>query len=71
LAANAVDNVVLGPGVKLAAVVNTIKAVNSTVVMGGLRVHASDFIVETSTLAVQFLKQFSNLYCQFWQHSLT
>src|SRR5665647_1772296 len=34
LAASAVDRVVLGPGVKVAAVANSIKAVNSTLVMG-------------------------------------
>src|SRR5665647_1327672 len=34
LAASAVDRVVLGPGVKVAAVANSIKAGNSTLVMG-------------------------------------
>jgi hypothetical protein len=43
LAASAVDKVVLGPGVKLEAVHNTKRAVNSAGVIKGLNAQALDF----------------------------
>src|SRR5450830_949854 len=53
LAASAVDRVVLGPGVKLAAVHGSSRALSSVLLMGWLAgVHGAHFIVKNNTLAV-------------------
>jgi len=57
LAAKAVDRVVFGPGVKLAAVVKANKAVSSVAVM------ACSLAANTITLPVQFINHKHKLYC--------
>src|SRR5665647_1135092 len=69
LAASAVDRVVLGPGVKVAAVANSIKAVNSTLVMGyGADIHGPYFIVKTNAPPAHFEEHLMRLHCLGWQH---